>query len=272
VTRPEQILSFYRLIEHARLPQRADRSALGTVPTRAYRYCDALTSAGGYGWWVFSPMNLQLIFDGYNIHWHFDGAPGWMPLQPAAQFPDFSRAFDQNAPEELRGCAPPFLTALPEPGTLQIWTGFMARTAPGWSLMIRPPVNLPPQDGYRQYEGIVETDAWFGPLFTNLRLTHTNRPVKLNSDFPLLQVQPLPRIAYAEETLTATATVPTMATMTPDAWDAYRDTIVVPNMDPQRPFGAYAVAARKRRKGGCPFTGRGRALSPLQDSESEHRV
>ncbi len=214
-----------------------------------------MTSAAGYGWWVYPPMDFQLIWNGNDIYWHFEGAPDWLPLSPAAQFPNFSQAFDQAAPAELRGCAPPFLTALPEPGVVQIWTGLMARTAPDWSLLIRPPANLPLPGGYCLYEGIVETDFWFGPLFTNLRLTQTNRPVRLRADFPLLQVQPLPKIAYADQTLGATAIIPDMSVMTDSDWSAYRDTIAAPSLDADRGFGAYAVAVRKRRRASCPFSG-----------------
>jgi hypothetical protein len=176
-----------------------------------------------------------------------------MPLSPAAQFPNFSQAFDHAAPAALRGCAPPFLTALPEPGTVQIWTGLMARTAPGWSLLIRPPANLAAPGGYSLYEGIVETDTWFGPLFTNLRLTRTHKPIHLRADFPLLQVQPLPRVAYAEQTLNATDIMPDLDSMTEDDWGAYHATIAAPSEDKDRPFGAYAVSARRRRQGTCPF-------------------
>ena len=246
-------LRLHRLIDQARPPQRADRAAAGTLPTRAYRYCDAVTSAAGYGWWVFAPMDLQLIWDGYDIFWYFDGAPDWMALSPSAQFPDFSRAFDDAVPSALRGCAPPFLTALPEPGVVQIWTGLMAQTAPGWSLLVRPPANIALPGGYSLYEGIVETDYWFGPLFTNLRLTRTHQPVHLRADFPLLQVQPLPREAYAEETLSATELVPDMNSMSTKDWDSYHATIVVPTEDVDRPFGSYAIAARKRRQGKCPM-------------------
>jgi hypothetical protein len=248
-------LRFHRLIEQARPPQRADRAAAGTLPTRAYRYCDAVTTAAGYGWWVFCPIDLQLIWDGHDIFWYFDGAPDWMPLSPSAQFPNFSQAFNRAAPAALQGCAPPFLTALPEPGMLQIWTGLMARTAPGWSLLVRPPANIASPGGYALYEGIVETDQWFGPLFTNLRLTRSHKPVHLKADFPLLQVQPLPREAYAEQTLSATAIVPDMVGMSDDDWSAYQATIATPTLDRDRPFGAYAVAARKRRQGVCPFGG-----------------
>ena len=40
-SRSEPVLRFYRVIEQARLPQRADRSAAGTLPARAARFCDA---------------------------------------------------------------------------------------------------------------------------------------------------------------------------------------------------------------------------------------
>ena len=248
------LLQFSRLIQQTRAPQRADRAAAGTLPTRAYRYCDAVTAAAGFGWWIFPPIDLQLIWDENDIFWHFDGAADWMPLSPSAQFPDFSNAFDKEAPPALQGCAPPFLTALPEPGVLQIWTGLMARTAEDWSLLIRAPANLPTPGGYSLYEGIVETDRWFGPLFTNLRLTRTQQPIRLRADFPLLQVQPLPREAYAEQTLGSATIKPNMAAMSDEDWDAYQRTIVVPNLDPEREFGAYAVATRRRRRTPCPYS------------------
>jgi hypothetical protein len=247
-------LRFHRLIGSTRLPERADRAAAGTLPTRAYRYCHAVTTAAAYGWWVFPPMDMQLIWDGHDIFWYFDGAPDWIPLSPSVQFPDFSRAFDEAAPSSLRGCAPPFLTA--ESGIVQIWTGLMVRTAPDWSVLVRSPANLAAPGGYSLYEGIVETDWWFGPLFTNLRLTRTHKPVHLRANIPLLQVQPLPREAYAETTLSATAIVPDMAGMSDEDWSAYQTTIVKPTENPDRPFGAYAVAARKRRQSECPFSGR----------------
>jgi hypothetical protein len=58
----------------------------------------------------------------------------------------------------LKGCSPPFLTALPEPGTLQIRTGLMVRTAPDWSQLARAPANLPCPGGHVLYEGVIETD------------------------------------------------------------------------------------------------------------------
>jgi len=246
------IVSFHRLIAEARPPQRADHSAMGTLPTRAFRYCEAVRLASAFGWWVFSPTDLRILWDGYDIFWHHDSLDDWLPLLPSAQFPGFSARFDAAAPEMLKGCAPPFLTALPEPGTLQIWTGLMARTAPDWSLLIRAPANLPCPGGHHVFEGIVEADRWFGPLFVNVRLTRTHAPIRLRPDFPLLQVQPLPRNAYADDTLIANRFVKCMECFATEDWADYHQSVAQPNADHDRPFGAYAVAARKR-SGGCPI-------------------
>src|SRR5271165_1814229 len=247
------IVHFYRLIDEARLPQRADRSAAGTLPTRAYRYCEAVTAATAFGWWIFPPTDLQFLWDGHDIFWQCTGWKDWLPLMPAAQFPDFAVRFDKAAPASLAGCSPPFLTALPEPGVLQIWTGLMARTAADWSLLIRAPANLPAPGGVAFFEGIVETDHWFGPVFTNLRFTRTHKPVRLRADYPLVQLQPLPRVAYDDATMSAMSLAPDLASMKPSDWESYRTTVVVPNEDPDRPYGAYSIAARKRRKSACPI-------------------
>jgi hypothetical protein len=251
------IARFFRLIEQTRPPMRADRSAAGTLPTRAYRYCEAVTAAAGFGWWVFPPTGLRFIWDGADIFWNCDAMTDWEPLSPSAQLPGFTEAFDAAAPELLKGCAPPMLTALPESGTLQIWTGLMVRTAPGWHLLVRAPANLPLPGGFSLYEGIVEADTWFGPLFTNLRLTRTHSPITLRPDFPLLQVQPLLAAQYADEVLSATELVADMDGLAEADWNGYHKTIVIPNEDPNRPFGAYATKARRRRKAepgdACPM-------------------
>ena len=248
----QPIAQFYRLLDRTRPPMRADRAAAGTLPIRAYRYCEAVTAAAGFGWWAFPPGELRFIWDGSDIFWCGDGEDDWQPLSPAAQSPGFAGQFDSAAPPMLNGCAPPLLTALPEPGTMQIWTGLMLRTRPGWHTLVRAPANLPLPGGYVLYEGIVETDTWFGPLFTNLRLTRTHSPITLQRDFPLLLLQPVMATAYATEILDSTGPLIDLDALGADDWRGYHETIVVPNEDPDRPFGDYAKKARRRRKSGCP--------------------
>jgi hypothetical protein len=244
----DPIVRFHQLTSRGRAPMRADRSAMGTLPMRAVQYCEALTSATAYGWWLFPPIDLELLWDGSDVFWRCDDAPDWMPLQTAAQLPNYMDEFDRVAPAALKGCSPPFLTALPEPGTVQLWTGLIAQTAPDWHLLVRSPVNLPQVGGICLFEGIVETDRWFGPLFTNMRFTRSHTPVRLRADYPLVQVQPVPRHCYSNDTLDQ---MDVTSELTAEHWDAYQAAIVEPNSRPNRSFGAYATTARKKRRQ-CP--------------------
>jgi hypothetical protein len=196
------------------------------------------------------------MWDGSDIFWRFSHAEEWDLLSPSAQFPGLTAQFNACAPSELANCAPPFVTALPEPGTLQLWTGLLARTAPGWHLLLRAPANVPPLGGYSLYEGIVATDSWFGPLFTNLRLTRTNVPISLRSDYPLMSVQPVHKETYSDQILSSARVMHDLADFQENDWADYRATIVVPNQDPNRPFGGYATAVRKGRAKMCPMHAR----------------
>ena len=178
--------------------------------------------------------------------WTWAGAADWLPLK-ATQFPGFRDHFDAIAPHEIREYSPPFVSALQEPGLVQLWTGLVVRTAPGWSLLVRPPANMPRTGMYELFEGIIETDRWFGPLVTNIRLTKTNTPIEFNPDYPLLQVQPLPRHVYDDATLNDYELVPELRQLSPEDWDDYYDTVVRPHVQEVRPRGQYAAAARKRR-------------------------
>ena len=191
------VCRFYRLIPSAPVPRRADRSADGALPVRGYRYCEALTSASAFGWYIYPPLNFSLVWDGVEVAWTYEGADGWYALR-GAQYPGFRELFEAQAPGPIKPLAPTFLAPTREPGVVQVWSGYLARTAPGWALLSRGPANIPRTQGYEHFEGIAETDTWFGPLFTNIRLTRTNAPVEFNVRYPLFQVQPLLRQCYLD--------------------------------------------------------------------------
>ena len=242
-----KLITFHRFIPTAHYPMRADRSAAGSLPTRAFRYCEPATSASAFGYYVFPPTSFSVIWDGHDITWTFEGAGQWLPLK-AVQFPGFRDQFDAVAPPEIREFSPPFIGALQEPGLMQLWTGLVIRTAPGWSALVRPPANIPRPGGYELFEGIVETDRWFGPLIVNLRLTKTDTPIDFRADFPLLQIQPLPRNAYDDATLNDYELVPNLHGLRPEDWDDYYGTVVRPNTQENRPRGQYAAAAARKRR------------------------
>src|SRR5215471_2447388 len=49
------LVEFFQIVPNPRPPQRADRAVGGVIPARALRYCEAITSASAFGWYVFLP-------------------------------------------------------------------------------------------------------------------------------------------------------------------------------------------------------------------------
>jgi hypothetical protein len=239
------LVEFFQMVPNLRPPARADRAVGGVIPARALRYCEAITSASAFGWYVFLPISFKVVWDGHDMLWTYEGVQEWLPLtHEAVQYPHFREQFDEIAPASVRGFSPPFLTPSIQPGGLQVWTGCIAKSAPGWSLLVRGVANLP-SASYQMFEGIIETDHWFGPLFNNLRIIKTDIPVEFRSDVPFLQVQPVHKDVYADKFLQNYA-VKNFNQLSRQDWDAFQRTVVVPNTDPDRRLGHYAVSVRKR--------------------------
>jgi hypothetical protein len=240
------MVKFYRILPGSSFPQRADKSAGGTLPVRAYRYCEAIRTASAFGWYVFPPADFDLAWDGVDTIWKFSYEDEWTVLD-SVQYPDFIQTFNDECPLDLTDAVPPFLTAGAEPGMVQIWSGLFAKTEPGWSLLVRAPANLPKSNNYEHYEGVIETDKWFGPLFTNIRLTKTDIPIAFNVGYPLMQVQPLQQSTYSEQVLESVDRVDGIAQFTQDDWENYRETITKPGRGYEREKGFYAKKIRRQK-------------------------
>ncbi len=240
------LVQFFQMVPGGFPPRRADKSVGGVIPARALRYCEAITSASAFGWYVFLPMNFKVVWDGHDMLWTYPGVDEWLPLtRDAVQYPGFSQQFDQYAPPDVRGFSPTFLAPSIQSGQLQIWTGCIAKTAPGWSFLVRGVANLSHSQSYQMLEGIIETDKWFGPLFDNIRILKTDVPVEFRSDIPFLQVQPVRKEVYADKLL-QNFNVKNLDELSADDWQAFHRTVVVPNITPDRKRGQYAVAVRKQ--------------------------
>jgi Family of unknown function (DUF6065) len=240
------LVEFFQMVPNRRPPQRADRAVGGVIPARALRYCEAITSASAFGWYIFLPISFKVVWDGHDMLWTYDGVQEWLPLtRDAVQYPQFREQFDEIAPASVRGFSPPFLTPSIQPGGLQVWTGCIAKSAPGWSLLVRGVANLSPSASYHMFEGIIETDNWFGPLFNNVRIIKTDIPIEFRSDVPFLQVQPVHKDVYVDKFL-QNFTVKDLGQLSRENWEAFHRTVVLPNVNPERKRGQYAVSVRKR--------------------------
>lgn len=241
-THPEPMVRFIQLVPGLQ-PVRADRSVGGTLPVRALRYCEPVAQASAFGWHVFLPLRFQLLWDGTAIFWRCAAQPEFAPLR-SVHYPGMAETFDAAVADDIKGFAPAFLTASAQVGSVQIWPGLIARTKPGWSLLVRPVANLARPSGYELFEGIIETDTWCAGLFTNVRLTRTGVPIDFDDDIPFMQLQPLRQGHYEERLAGAFTCGSGVEAMTGADWQAYRQTVVQPCSDPNRPRGRYARVAR----------------------------
>lgn len=248
----EDTVTFHRVYPAAIPPMRADKAALGIMPTMAFRHCEPMRTASAFGWYIFPPEDISLKWNGSDIFHKQDEE--WVPLS-YAHLPGFLEYWDEHAPPDLQGLAPHFLSRLQVPGYLQIWSGLLCSTRAESSLLIRPPVNMRGSNFYSCFEGLVESDRFKPfPLFINIQLIATDVVIEIPKMVPLFQVQPLLRATYGEEAhrFAERDGLGLMAdgqpAMTAANWAGYRKTIRVeaPNEAPES--GQYAVTTRKRTK------------------------
>lgn len=250
----DSIVTFHRVYTSALPPLRADKSALGTIPTAAFQYCEAMRVASSFGWYVFPPDDIQLVWDGVDVFYALDG--GWEKLTSITLGDDFTTYWDLHAPEDLKGCSPPFLSSLFVPGIVQIWSGLFVSTADQWSIHIGPLANIAQNRSFSCFEGIVETDTFKPcPLFVNIRLQTTDREILIPKNTPLFQVKPISRDCYAEQVFQHREFVGLAARdgdsggMSADDWGGYRTTVRrVDAPQKGRIPGANGVVRRRRSK------------------------
>ena len=184
------LATFTCLLRDCEAPEPADRSLQGQAPLRALRHCLPFVEASSFGWWMKSPVTFHMRWDGHRIFWRMDEAQPWSELTHA-QIPGSTTHFDAHTSEEMHGLIPPFLSALPERGVVQVWSGWAARTRPGWSLLVRGIANKVPDDVCFTMEGIVEFDQWPGPVFSNVQFLQSGRTITFRKGEPFLQIQPV---------------------------------------------------------------------------------
>ena len=249
----EPLVTFYKAYPDSLPAMSADRSALGTIPTQAYQYCEALTTASAFGWYAFPAATVSLYFDGIDIYRIDDDEKVKVATE---QLSGMDHWWNPHCLAHLNDMAPPFLTSLGIPGYLQVWSGLLIQSRRNWSTLIRPIANTPNSNQYFCFEGIVETDRYGpAPLFINLKLQATHTPIVLSASEPLFQVQPIHRDCYSKSNHTSAEHKNiemqsiNNAGLSDNDWNGYSKTIrqIDPTKDMHK-SGQYAADTRKRKK------------------------
>jgi hypothetical protein len=191
-------------------------------------------------------MDFRLLWDGKVIFFKCAGLDDWIQAD-ALQFPKFKELFNASAPPEAQGMSPPFISSVPEPGSFQLWSGLVIKTPPQVFTYVRAPINLPPNNHTFTYEGVVETDSWFGPLFTNIKILKTDTEVIFSRNHPIMQVYPVDPSSLSLGSSGDFAFVGSLQEFDDDHWAAFKATIA-DRVGPKREKGSYAVQSRKSRR------------------------
>lgn len=238
-------VKFFRCLKAAPSITRADKSGLGTIPTAAFQYCEAMRVASSFGWHVYPPMDIHLFFDGKEAFFHDQDQ--WFPIKSTNFEGTFPDDWADMAPSELREKSPPFLTEIFVPGIVQIWSGYFIVTEPGWSTLIRPVVNFDVRSSFSCFEGLVETDQFYPlPLFVNVRLHATDREIYIPASKPLFQVQPIEKSSYGAVLSDAKILEMDAANSKGFPWERYLSAVRDDDDKDNHVPGRYAVATRKR--------------------------
>ncbi|MFE9688577.1 DUF6065 family protein [Micromonospora sp. NPDC005806] len=200
-------VEIYSLYADARPTEAASPSLRGSLPARAVQQCPPVAAGSGLGWYVHPPADFALRWDGQETEWSLleENEPvRWRSLAGGydGKLPDAAAQL-AKAPDRFRddldifdryGGEIPFINADPRAANMiELVTGVVARTSPGWCLLARGVPNWPAQAGLQIYEGVVETDWYTSLLPTIMRLTEPGRVVRLYRDLPLMCLQPVHR-------------------------------------------------------------------------------
>jgi len=228
-------VEFFQLYPDGPLPTPASGSALGALPSRAVQFCPPVVAASGFGWYLYPLADFALRWDGSEADWARLGGDGepqqWRTLAGGtwaylaetesmlASAPDhYSARFPEVLPDGY-----PFADANPRAtNEVETDTGIIARTAPGWALLIRGVANAQwPSRDFQHLEGVIET-AWYGgSLPVMLRLLSPGRIVRFFRRLPYAVAQPVPVAAYDRRVLEDVRSQRGIADLPQDVWEQF---------------------------------------------------
>jgi hypothetical protein len=175
----------------------AEKTLDGTANRAGVRWCGPFTNANKSGWWVFPPVDIDIVWRGgsdFEYELLSDYSDADFHLIRFLIGEDEDVAVDRWLPPEGRT---KFTWGLVEEGVVQIWTGCMFQTSPGWGLHIRSPINFPPRP-FHVMEAVLETDWLRYDVWLNIVFDRPHEPVEIRRDQwpPIAQLVPVPRESY----------------------------------------------------------------------------
>ena len=193
----EFALKVWRLHPNGCPIAQADRSLRGTAHPAGTRWCGPFTHANKTGWWLFSPVDI-------DITWHGGSDFESELLSPYSDADKHVIRFLLDEDEAASAHTwlgdegrTKFSWGLVEEGVVQIWTGCIFETPPGWALQIRSPINCG-SSVFHVMEAMLETDWLQYDIWLNLAFDRPGEIARLRRDSwpPVAQIVPVRRESY----------------------------------------------------------------------------
>ncbi len=261
---PTPQVEFFSHYEGAPLPQPASNDAMGTLPVRAAQHCLPLKAASGNGFYLYPPFDFAVRWDGLRSEFTWlaeNGRPeGWQTMENNAVFHHPSAAAARASVPAHRAAVldevmdpegPSFINADPRsPNTMEITTGVVVRTQPGWVTVVRSVANWASPRPYIVLDGVIETDWYRTDIPTTIRLPQPGE-VRFSRSLPMAQLQVVPLSSLRPEI--GNPDHPTGIAHWPE--DVWREFVASarPRYTATR-MGTYAAASRRAAANGrCPY-------------------
>jgi Family of unknown function (DUF6065) len=212
----ELVLEVWRLHPHGVRIVPADARLLGEAPPAALRWCGPFTFANKAGWWLYPPLDIDIVYKPVDAHRTYDRKydidpalqavnrlPGYFEYRVVSDYEHEEQAVIDEllAPHHRYRTNRRELCAFGEVemNVVSIWTGCVFKTPPGWSLQIRSPINIDFDQPFRIQEGMIETDWLRYDVWLNLKFFrhHERAVLRRNQRYPLAQLVPVRRESYA---------------------------------------------------------------------------
>jgi hypothetical protein len=195
----ELYLKVWKLHSQACRIEPAEKTLHGTANEGANKWCGPYNYANSLGWWLYPPAEVEIIWLGGHKFNH----------RQVTEYTDedyhtirkLIRPSDKVDPNKwcMPGGRTKYNWGAVDAGVVQLWTGCIFQTPPGWCLQIRSPVNTGPKP-YYVMEGVLETDWMQYDIWINLVFTQQDEWVTLKDEWPpLAQLIPVRREAYEED-------------------------------------------------------------------------
>lgn len=192
---PELRLDIFRLHPQGCRIVPSEKTLNGTANPAGVKWCGPFTNANKMGWWVFSPVDMDIIYKGQGI---FE----YKILEPYDDF-DYDHIRQLIKPEDgvdpdkwsHPGGRTKFTWGAVEEDVVQIWMGVILKTPKDWCLQVRSPVNCGHGQPFHVQEGILETDWMQYDIWINLKFHKKGRWAALRKETwpPIAQLIPVPR-------------------------------------------------------------------------------